>query len=245
MAESSPTRARATSSRRFTQLPSVGGDRAQRLESRRIGRAAQTSIRRRFLTDPGADQLAGVGSPLLVRTGSVPHRSHRDRGGHQRSRGVRRAAVHRHCTPNTWAAGVARQRVQIPPTAAAGRRALANKSGAAGTGLTLWSSWCLHCQAPATVVLIGRATTVPFTAVLTGPQQTIRDNATATSTCAVACRRRSPPCSIWLCKHVVNGLALIGRAGRPIRPRRGGPERRRRPRPDGPERPRRSTRSGR
>ena len=197
-----------------------------------VGRRAQNNSGQAAPTDPGADQLAGVGSPLLVRARSVPHRSHRDRGGHQRSRGVRRAAVHRHCTPNTWAAGVARQRVQIPPTAAAGRRALANKSGAAGTGLTLWSSWCLHCQAPATVVLIGRATTVPFTAVLTGPQQTIRDNATATSTCAVACRRRSPPCSIWLCKHVVNGLALIGRAGRPIRPRRGGPERRRRPRPD-------------
>jgi hypothetical protein len=40
------------------------------------------------------------------------------------------------------------------------------------------------------VVLARRATTVPFTAVLTGPQRTIMDNATATSTCAVLRRRR-------------------------------------------------------
>jgi hypothetical protein len=35
-----------------------------------------------------------------------------------------------------------------------------------------------------------RATTVPLKAVLTGPQRTIKGNATAASTRAVACRRR-------------------------------------------------------
>jgi hypothetical protein len=40
------------------------------------------------------------------------------------------------------------------------------------------------------VVLAGRATTVPFTAVLTGPQRTITGNATAASTCAVPPPRR-------------------------------------------------------
>jgi hypothetical protein len=43
---------------------------------------------------------------------------------------------------------------------------------------------------PTSVVLAGRATTVPFTAVLAGPHRTITDNATAASTCAVSCRRR-------------------------------------------------------
>jgi hypothetical protein len=78
-----------------------------------VSRRAQNNSGQAAPTDPGADQLAGVGSPLPVRAGSVPHWSHRDRGGHQRSRGVRRTAAYRHCIPNTWAAGVARQRVRI------------------------------------------------------------------------------------------------------------------------------------
>ncbi|HEY2957087.1 MAG TPA: hypothetical protein VGM21_02600 [Actinomycetota bacterium] len=53
------------------------------------------------------------------------------------------------------------------------------------------------------VVLAGRATTVPFTAVLAGPQPTITDNPTVTSTCAVSCRRRWPTGPIWLCKQVL------------------------------------------
>ena len=94
-----------------------------------VGRRAQNNSGQAAPTDPGADQLAGVGSPLLVRTGSVPHRSHRDRGGHQRSPGVTKTAVHRHCTPNTGAAGVARQRVRIPPDGCRGPAALANEAG--------------------------------------------------------------------------------------------------------------------
>ena len=100
-----------------------------------VGRRAQNNSGQAAPTDPGADQLAGVGSPLLVRARSVPHRSHRDRGEHQRSRGVRRTAVYRHCTPNTWAAGVARQRVRIPPDGCRGPAALANEAGATQDGL--------------------------------------------------------------------------------------------------------------
>jgi hypothetical protein len=40
------------------------------------------------------------------------------------------------------------------------------------------------------VILDGRATSVPFTAVLTGPQRTITDNAEAASTCAASHLRR-------------------------------------------------------
>jgi hypothetical protein len=87
-----------------------------------------------------------------------------------------------------------------------------------------------------TVVLAGRATTVPFTAVLTGHQRTIADNATATSTCT-----RSLPSQVT--SRADLALQAGGRwsrlasalpcpAGRSV-PGRGGPERRRRPRPDG------------
>jgi hypothetical protein len=39
-------------------------------------------------------------------------------------------------------------------------------------------------QALVVVVLTGRATSVPFTPVMTGPQRTLRDNTTAAVTCA-------------------------------------------------------------
>jgi hypothetical protein len=75
---------------------------------------------------------------------------------------------------------------------------------------TLWRRSALSLSGPSRppgprdVVLAGRATTVPFTAVLTGPRRTIMDNATATSTGAVPCRRRSRSCPIWLCKQGVD-----------------------------------------
>jgi hypothetical protein len=88
----------------------------------------------------------------------------------------------------------------------------------------------------ATFVLAGRATSVPFTAVLTGPEQTATDNTTSGINL-----RRSPMAQL----EILPDLALqagsrlveacIGLAvpARPIGPGRGGPERRRRPRPDG------------
>jgi hypothetical protein len=73
---------------------------------------------------------------------------------------------------------------------------------------------------PTNVVLAGRATTVPFTAVLTGPERTITGNATAASTCAILCRRRWRSGPIWLCKQGVDGRGAsalpcpTGRSGR-------------------------------
>jgi len=52
---------------------------------------------------------------------------------------------------------------------------------------------------PGTGVLLGgRATSLPCTAVLTGPERTITDNAEVAPTCATShlCRRRSRP-SWW------------------------------------------------
>jgi hypothetical protein len=53
-----------------------------------------------------------------------------------------------------------------------------------------------------------RATSVPFTAVLTGPQGATTDNAMPVLTCAVRYRRRWQSRSIWLCKQVVIGQGL-------------------------------------
>jgi hypothetical protein len=89
---------------------------------------------------------------------------------------------------------------------------------------------------PATVVLTGRATTVPFTTDASGCKRTPTDNPTAAMTCAVRSLARWRSCPIWLCKQEVGwsrlASALPCPAGRSV-PGRGGPERRRRPRPDG------------
>jgi hypothetical protein len=53
-------------------------------------------------------------------------------------------------------------------------------------------------QVGSMAVPVGRATSVPFTAVLIGSQRTITDNAVASSTCTVLSRRRSQSCPIWL-----------------------------------------------
>ena len=51
---------------------------------------------------------------------------------------------------------------------------------------------------PTYVVLIGRATTVPFTTDASGRMRTPTDNPTAAMTCAVRRLARWLPCSIWL-----------------------------------------------
>jgi hypothetical protein len=58
-----------------------------------------------------------------------------------------------------------------------------------------WSQRHQVCQ----VVLTGRATSLPFTAVMTGPQRTITDNVMAASTCTPHRLRRSRcrPIRLW------------------------------------------------
>jgi hypothetical protein len=58
------------------------------------------------------------------------------------------------------------------------------------TGLTLMLTVEPTAQQDTGVILDGRATSVPFTAVLNGPERTTTDNAEAASTCAVRHRCR-------------------------------------------------------
>jgi hypothetical protein len=55
------------------------------------------------------------------------------------------------------------------------------------------------------VILYGRATSLPFTAVLNGPERTTTDNATPASNCTVRCLRRSRARPIWLWEQGVAG----------------------------------------
>jgi hypothetical protein len=78
-------------------------------------------------------------------------------------------------------------------------------------------------RGPATVVLAGRATTVPFTTDASGCKRTPTDNLTAAMTCAVCRLTRWRLCPIWLCKQGVAHrrrelppqypLAAIGKVG--------------------------------
>jgi hypothetical protein len=77
-----------------------------------------------------------------------------------------------------------------PTGPARGPAALANEAGVAGVEPHPEVGLVPSQPGPTNVVLAGRATTVPFTAVPAGPQRTTTDNATATSTCAVSCSRR-------------------------------------------------------
>jgi hypothetical protein len=68
-----------------------------------------------------------------VRSGSVPHWSPGDTGGHQRSRLVRRTARHRTFMSRTSAAGAWQKRVRIPQSTAAGLPPLPTRQASPGT----------------------------------------------------------------------------------------------------------------
>ena len=63
-------------------------------------------------------------------------------------------------------------------------------------------------RGPATVVLAGRATTVPFTTDASGCKRTPTDNPTAAMACAVRRLARWRSCPIWLCKQEVGWSRL-------------------------------------
>jgi hypothetical protein len=75
-------------------------------------------------------------------------------------------------------------------------------------GLTLRSG--LEAAAPscANVVLGGRATSVPFTAVLNGPERTTTDNHEAASTCAVPILAGAQQRPIWFWEQEVTPVAV-------------------------------------
>jgi hypothetical protein len=63
-------------------------------------------------------------------------------------------------------------------------------------------------RGPATVILTGRATTVPFTTDASGRKRTPTDNPAATMTCTVRRLAGWRPRPIWLCKQEVAGSNL-------------------------------------
>jgi hypothetical protein len=73
------------------------------------------------------------------------------------------------------------------------------------TGLTLRSGWSQRRDWVSGVVLDGRATSVPFTAVLNGPERTTTDNHQAAPTCAAPHPRRWQQRPNWLWEQGVAG----------------------------------------
>src|SRR5512132_3093092 len=90
----------------------------------------------------------------------------------------------------TSGSGAARRRVRIPRDLCRGPAALANDAGVTGVEPHLAVELAPTLPGPMNVVLAGRATSVPFTTVLTGPQRTTTDKAPAPSTCVIPSPRR-------------------------------------------------------
>ena len=80
--------------------------------------------------------------------------------------------------------GAGRQ-VLIPPDPCRGPAVLGDDAGVTGLSLTLAVELVPTLPGLADVVSAGRATSVPFTAVLTGPERTTTDNTTVAGSCAV------------------------------------------------------------
>jgi hypothetical protein len=97
-----------------------------------------------------------------------------------------REAAHDSQHEPTWA-----ERTSADQEAEGGRRASVEgaptKRHSPRSSLALRSCCCSTPPLSAGVILAGRATSVPFTAVLTGLQRTTTDNAKAASTCAASC----------------------------------------------------------
>jgi hypothetical protein len=150
------------------------------------GRSSLTTTR------PVPDQSAGgvrtgresAGICGLVRAGSARHRKPLVYAGRQRSRPAYK---------NRRSHGLHRSGLGLPSSMGPGSnpaRPLPRADGpgydggATGSSLTLRRVGAYAADVTS-VVLAGRATSVPFTAVLNSPQRTTTDNATAAATCAV------------------------------------------------------------
>jgi hypothetical protein len=107
----------------------------------------------------------------------------------------------------TSGSGAARRRVRIPPTPAAGRWPLPTSQASPGRALPCGRAGAYTAR-PTTVVLAGRATTVPFTTDLSGRKRTPTDIPMGTVTCAVRRQARWRPRPIWLCKQGVSSSRL-------------------------------------
>ena len=146
-------------------------------------RSRSTERRRRPRTaGTGASRDCGRPGPRRVRT--LP-----ETPGPRRAPAVTTGAQEPQVTrPSPLPPGTAKQqRAGFEPLtpAAAGLRPLPTRLASPWTGLAHRPRWYRRHQARATVVLTGRATTVPFTADVNGRKRTPTDNPPAAMTCAV------------------------------------------------------------
>ena len=129
-------------------------------------------------------------------------RGEREHGHGGRTLVLRLAAAGRVAGPSTFPLLTSVASVEAASNPPAGCRrpatALANEAVVTGVGSHPSVELVPRLPGSTNVVLVRRATTVPFTAVPAGPQRTATDNATAASTCAIFHRRRWQSCPIWL-----------------------------------------------
>jgi hypothetical protein len=146
---------------------------------------------------------------VLVRAGSARRREASVLGGHERSRqacsSCRLAHVHR-ADPGRLSAPTAGSN---PTAGCRGPGGPCERSrrrrGRASPAVELVPT----PAGPTNVVLVGRATTVPFTGVPTGLERTLMDNARQARTCVVSCLRRRRYRPIWLWEQVVSQRAQL------------------------------------
>jgi hypothetical protein len=126
----------------------------------------------------------------LVRAGSARHREPLVLSGHERSLSEYKNPARTACMILTSADKPAWGRVQVPrPAAASPPDSCLRGGGHRGRTSPYGQGGATARRVPG-VILDGRATSVPFTAVLTGPERTATDNAAAVPTCAVHRHRR-------------------------------------------------------
>jgi hypothetical protein len=87
-------------------------------------------------------------------------------------------------------------------------RALTHQSVSPRTGLPCDQGGTIGAT-DCRVILGGRATSVPFTAVLIGTERTTTHNAEACSACTVLSSRTSQSCPIWPWEQGVAGLQTV------------------------------------
>jgi hypothetical protein len=102
--------------------------------------------------------------------------------------------------PGTLIGGLAST---IPPRRREPSGLLPTRQWSPRTTLTLRSGWSQRCDRVLGVILDSRVTSVPFTAILNGPEQTTTDNHEAASTCADPHPRRWQQRPDRLCKQGV------------------------------------------
>ena len=138
-----------------------------------------------------------------VRARSVRHQEPLAHGGHKRSRPVCHNPRSQGIPTSDLVEWSGETAASNPTDPCRGPAALANEAGVAGVEPRPEVGLVPSQPGPTNVVLADRATTVPFTAVLAGPQRTTTDNTTAAVICADHRSPRWRPRPIWLCKQGV------------------------------------------